>query len=97
MQILMTVLHEIETTSGLSTLLGVPLPVLRKQLIWMRHAGIIKALGIKRHLNDPPRFGYERDYIWTPTTHALQHADEVVDCRACILRTRRLLMQGGFE
>ena len=88
--------ESIASTSQLALLTKARLSTVRREMICLHHQGVVQIIAAKSLDGDPPARSYYQDYVWTLTTHALEHATSISSCTACQIRNRRLLQAGGL-
>ena len=95
-RILQTLLETSASTSQLAQYTRKKLCLVRRELIHLHHLGVIRIVAVREVEGSVPALSYFQDYIWELTRHGLEHSDNHERCLACIIRSRRLLLAGGF-
>ena len=69
---------------------------MRCTLIHLHHMLVIRIVAVRSVRGGIPAESYYQDYVWELTAHAMEHAAIVSGCRACDIRSERLLLAGGL-
>jgi hypothetical protein len=95
-KILQALLEGVASTSQLAQFTRARLSTVRRELIHLHHLLVIRIVAVRSVEGGVPAESYYRDYVWEITRHGMEHASIVSGCKACEIRSERLLLAGGF-